>query len=1130
MEKIYFANDLDCQYEILKQNLFVNGSFSLRRTIIVPSPHSKEWLMEKFAKDKEIEGIMFLKLIDLKHLPSFLLDFFEPSRKFPNYLELNLMIETKLKHLVKIKQKESSLKKTPYEKPDADSERLLRYLQMSDQGMSLKSKRRLSSIVDFLTPLFYMYFVFQNELDHNEKTESSTWQMHLLNEVFREFVNPQKEIVKQLDIWSPFARQIHLFNISYLPFIYRHALTKLPFDIFHYSLSPCKYFWEDISTEKEKYSFLKRIKKNKDKEPFELFKNLFAEANFLLANLGKIKREYLKILDDRDIESFECYVNNEDRWLEEKEWKNFSLLAAVKQDILHLRNIEKTDPISIKKEKDSFQIHEAPSKMREVEILYDYILRLLSTNKDLKADDIKIYAPDIKEYLPYINFVFGDTFSPIDYRAFDLDNIQNSFFAQGVISFLYLFKSRWEKKDILDLFENPAFMKKQEFSKTEILKLKSWIEKANISWGIDESHRQNILREKLSGLHFKSWEHGLERIMSSFVFGDCPSDNFSFIPINEINFSDVDIFEKFLSIFIEIQKDIEYMEEERNLKDWSLYLSKILDKYFSVDESSSSETLSLQMIIKFIEKLFSFSETLSHELFDFSSIFRNLKRALKKDNSSFHGHYTLGVSFYSLKEEILPSAVTCVIGMNEEFPRKDPLAFHSLLYDHSKSYIPTLIDKDRNLFLDILLLSRETIFLSYVGISSIDGRRKLPSSLIREFCLYIDQAFYIGDEKPSDFIFFKHPALSFDKKYFQKQIEKFYSFSNFRFKAAKKYYHENDNSFFFIHSLEKMPDFFSKETEIPDVIDLKKLSSLATNPIKFYLNEVLHIYLEKRKEDLDSKDLILSFLDQYIMRKNGISKNIDVLIDRMEKEGNFPVGICKEVAKDKIKAQTASFYKNMRKMNVKPTDLASAQLSLSNIEIQKKSVNEILIPPAEIFLDDKKICITGQLDNISPEGFLAFSDDKTENILRVWPEFLIFLKVKNSIYANASPSLLFIQSGKVISFDNLNVDRALTLYLRYFKVCLTYMSPLIRDWSLSILTKDEKELDKSIRKSLFDRKLFEDLYFNWAFSRFENKLSSEDIYNNWSVFLKNTFKDLLDNVYGVSIKGEKQNESIRCVE
>ena len=46
--------------------------------------------------------------------------------------------------------------------------------------------------------------------------------------------------------------------------------------------------------------------------------------------------------------------------------------------------------------------------MREIEVLYDQLLDIMSKNKELQPRHFLVMAPDINLYLPYIHAVFDD--------------------------------------------------------------------------------------------------------------------------------------------------------------------------------------------------------------------------------------------------------------------------------------------------------------------------------------------------------------------------------------------------------------------------------------------------------------------------------------------------------------------------------------------------------------------------------------------------------------------------------------------------------------------------------------------------------------------------------------------------
>ena len=108
-----------------------------------------------------------------------------------------------------------------------------------------------------------------------------------------------------------------------------------------------------------------------------------------------MQRKFLKNIDYENSYFFENYSDN-------KKPKN--LLDAIKSEMLFQKE-QKNTLLSLENE-SSFEIHSAPSKLREVQILYNNILKLLNDDPELSLDDITVFAPNINEYAPFINFVF----------------------------------------------------------------------------------------------------------------------------------------------------------------------------------------------------------------------------------------------------------------------------------------------------------------------------------------------------------------------------------------------------------------------------------------------------------------------------------------------------------------------------------------------------------------------------------------------------------------------------------------------------------------------------------------------------------------------------------------------------
>ena len=121
-----------------------------------------------------------------------------------------------------------------------------------------------------------------------------------------------------------------------------------------------------------------------------------------------------------------------------------SLLHALQADLLLMRNPQETPPFNFERSDLSLQLHIAPCKRREVEILYHNLLRLMLDNPSLCPGDVIVMAPQIEEYAPYIQSLFGTEHSQLDFQILDLGMKRQSALLQGFLQLLELGRGAME--------------------------------------------------------------------------------------------------------------------------------------------------------------------------------------------------------------------------------------------------------------------------------------------------------------------------------------------------------------------------------------------------------------------------------------------------------------------------------------------------------------------------------------------------------------------------------------------------------------------------------------------------------------------------------------------------------------
>ncbi len=1061
-KKAFFSNQLEILLSNLKKELFLNKSFSTKRFVVVPSRHIKNWIEEAFASDKEYGVCSFVKFIDASQMDSFFLDFFDTEKKLPTIFELSLLIETEIRKSVSLS--------LPEEKEIID------YLEI-DGNFSKKAKRRLKLLSDELAVLFLLYGVFGTKLDFES---NDSWQMRIWRKIFSEkWTFPINELEYPRALQDV---EIHFFALNFLPKIYCDFLEKLSFCNLYF-LSPCMYFWEDVCSKKEKRALENFFSKKIDLNNHEEVETYLEDTNPLLANFGKIQKEFLKNVNFDSFEVFENYSVSYDNWLEKNEF-DISLLSALKQDLLHLRN--PNIQYIIKKDTSSVEVHEAPNKKREIEILYDFILKELSFVKPI---DITVLCSNIKEYEPYIHLVFNSN-DEVPYKIFSSETASKSFFAQGLIDLLALAGSPFEVEDMLSLFSNPSFLKKHELAEEDFLTIKEWIQNANIRFGLN-SEMEKFGKES----NYKSWENGIDRLLDGLIFFHDKDDE------TALDFSDSSLFDKFLKFFFELKNDIQKIEELKSssLQQWHDILKDIALKNFSLFENDDLEITAKQSFEEFLKDILRASQNIEG-VFDFETIYAELKKAFNKTLSLSKAQCNT-IRFHNYSS-FPPSKVICAIGLNDDFPEIKVSSSLDLLKD--KGYVPSQCDEKKYLFLQSLLLCEKSLYLSYIGISSLDGKKQDPSSFILELLSYIKDAYQISKQMIKI-----HPLLGFDKTYFSLGP----TFSKLNEKAAKKYYLQPDEPRILLSDMHK--DIKLEKKALPGIVSLADLRALAANPIKFYYNQVLGIYLEREKEDPGLKDFILSNLDKFLIFKKILKKacfnepqfekkQIKSVLDELEKEGKFPVGIMKQIAIDEIVSTAHEFYENYKNLKLQNVKLFDVEFKESNLQIFEHD-EKLNMPLIELSIDGQSIKIIGQLPDVSKRGLFSQGDDKFFNLIKLWPDYLIFLKIQKEL--GLENNILFLKTGREKSFQKFDVDLALEKYLKYYGLCLSHPSPLIKDWAEELLFKNEN-LEKAIRKSL-EKEEFIDPYFKSATSCFDIP-KADIIIKNWSPLLKETFNPLLE--------------------
>ena len=1101
---LFLSNQLEVLADHLREHLFGTGSLPFqKKLILVPGEQLKSYLLQRFVRDPQLGIAAGFQICGIfQGIDHLLISRRSRNReRIPSVLELSLQIEFEILEIIE-----------RYGEYDPETKAvmlpLLEYvIEKEDKGVvSSKTRKRLVSLSSRLAKVFSCYGLYGDGL-LDLWLDQNGWQQRIWRSLYHSADLNWTYPIKILKNEFSLNTKIHLFGFAYVPKICIEFFKRL--DSVFYLHSPCQAFWEDLCTEKERISIQRTLKKQgiRESQRRELDSYL-KDQNAFLANLGKLGRKFLELLDDNDMISDEQYVEIEAE----------TLLQHVQKDLLILRGPQDENQLSytVSSEK-SIQFHGCPSKLREVEVLKDNLfeaIRIESTkHHPILPKDIIVLAPDIKEYAPYIHMVFGFDEHRLNYSIYDLELSSQSQFAQALQHLIDLPRHRFEVDSFLKLFSYPNFLSKFEISEEEFSLIREWIHQATVYWGIDSLQRNAFLSQEFDGdemledKHVGTWQHALDLLLKKLVIVDLEDAEGNFSSIIDIGWNEAEILGKFIHIVQSLSEDLKLLINETllPLTAWMDYFKYLAENYFCLCDED----------LRLIEEFGHFSQIFQHlkkNTFSFLSAKKILDHLLNKKSGNFNSTLLNSVKFCSLEPgAAFPSKIICLLGMQEgTFPRMDPKdSLCELSFVNKNNYVPTKMEEDRYLFLELLLCARNYFILSFQNICAKDNQTQNPSLVVKELLSYLEKNYSFEDILLSGIKM--HPALAFDKSYFFKNSS-FHSHSRINFLAAKTYYSsEKKKPAVFIPEFYEKITLCKKEKKDEIIIDIKQLKKLSKNPIKFYFNQTLGIYLDENTDEINKNDeFILSYLDKAILRNRSLKYPIEQILEKAHLKGQLPLGAFKEVAFKRIKEDVEELHSNLELLNITPSEIFSVELKTSCLEPILSPAGKWILPALKIPLDGGRIAyIIGSMEGLSSNGMIAHKKQTLEDLCEIWPLLLVMLNLP-FLEKKISAHLLLTKCGKKKICQIPNVLSLLKNFIQYYELCEDFVSPFLPTWAKALTEENAADLEKEINKSL-DFSLFKDPYLDWLYSR-DPRPIAKVLIENWSSILQETFSELIQFV------------------
>jgi len=779
--------------------------------------------------------------------------------------------------------------------------------------------------------------------------------------------------------------RVALFGISSLPPLYVRVIAALArqIDVRLFILSPCQEFWADLASARE---VDRRAAQGLDPQALHV-----DTLHPLLASLGKVGADFQNVLS-LELEALGVQVIEHDVYRAPQNAS--SLLGRVQAEILHLRGPQKNaDDKRLMPENDaSITLHSCHSAMRQVEVLHDQLLDILTRDHNIQPKDIVVMMPDVEEYAPLVEAVFERDRADsqyIPYKIADRSLSNESPVMEAFFRILRTAGGRAKASEVLDLLRLQAVRAKFHIKDDDLEKLTRWVVESGIRWGSDAAHRE---RHDQPALEQNTWRFGLNRLLLGYAMPGFGQALFrGVLPFDEIEGQDAELLGNLAEFVDRLFTVHERLEAPRTIDQWQLVLGEVLDTLLECDTHNDWEAQKIRATLSSLVELASragFAEAIG-----LKATIALLEEQLD-DAQLARGFLSGGITFCAMVPmRSIPFKVVCLLGLNDAvFPRESrTVEFDLTRKAGSSGRRPgdrSRRDDDRYLFLEALLAARERLIVTFTGQSIKDNSRMPPSVVVSELLEHISAAFagknqqmHANGHEPSlafaTGLVVRHPLQPFSPRYFDRRDERLFSYAASYCEGASSL----SKALELPGSLFERPLTGRVRDEERQTVSLSELIRFFELPIKYLLNRRLQVYLTEKDFDVpDREPWQLSKLEEWAIGHELVELGVSDLglesYEIIRASGELPPGVPGQYTHAVLARETAPIAAKVRECR--------GREQMATLAVNLELLNGVLL--------------SGELTDIYDSGLVVhqYSRLSGKNVLAAWIRHLVLCQVASN--------------------------------------------------------------------------------------------------------------------------------------
>lgn len=505
-----------------------------------------------------------------------------------------------------------------------------------------------------------------------------------------------------------------------------------------------------------------------------------------------------------------------------------SLLTRLQHEMTNGDN--GTAPLALTAADASLRVHVAHGKLRELEIIRDQIGHAFVSDHTLKPHEVLLLVPDISEWAPLVQSVFGanDGSVSIPFAVADRRRRDESV-ATAVLRLLSLEGGRLTHSEVFGVLEQPAVHTAAGLDDGQVEYLARTTRDANVRWGYDDDALERLA---LPAADMPTWRTGLDRLLLGQMAGAVPEPVLGALPKAGDTMGDPAALAALSQWIDALAATLQSWRESRSIAAWTADLSGFLDRI--VRPTTADEREGLNTVRAVVQALAATAEQARYDALVPFSVVRDWLEQELADDSFGSGFLSGRLTVAALKPmRSVPFKVIAVAGLDDAaFPRRDRRPAFDLLSCEPREGDRNLRDDDRQLFLDLLLAAESRVILTFSGNDPRDNAARAPSIVIDELLDHLDRR---TNGSARGTLVLRHPLQAFSDRYVSAADPRLITFAPLAGTASAG--SAAPGLPFFVDTV---PDLVN---DAVDEIALRNLTSFWSNPAQWFCEQVLRLRL-----------------------------------------------------------------------------------------------------------------------------------------------------------------------------------------------------------------------------------------------------------------------------------------------